>query len=245
MNEVIKLLKSHRSIRKFQDKLIDDALVQQIIEAAQCASSSSFVQAYSIIGIKDGETKKKLAHLSGDQPYVESCPLFLVFCADMQRLDMSCKMHDTQMIGEYTESFIMATVDTALAAQNAMVAAESLGLGGVYIGGVRNHPKEISALLELPQFVYPVFGMCLGYPNQNPEIKPRLPMDVVYKEEKYNPLDDERKIKEYDEKIRQYYIQRTKGKRSDTWTQQMAEKMQNETRPHMKEFLASKGFLLK
>ncbi|WZL71919.1 oxygen-insensitive NADPH nitroreductase [Clostridiaceae bacterium 35-E11] len=245
MNEVIKLIKNHRSIRKFQDKSIDDSLIQQIIEAAQCASSSTFVQAYSIIGIKNPEMKKKLAHFSGDQPYVESAPLFLVFCADMHRLDLACRLHDTEMVGDYTESFIMATVDAALAAQNTMVAAESLGLGGVYIGGIRNHPHEVSALLELPQFVYPVFGMCLGYPHQNPEIKPRLPMNIVYKEEKYNVLDEEMKIKQYDEKMEQYYIQRTKGKRSDTWTQQMAEKMHKETRPHMKEFLASKGFLLK
>lgn len=245
MNEVIQLLKAHRSIRKFTSRDISKECLSEIIEAAQWASSSTFVQAYSIIGIRESETKKRLAALCGEQPYIESCPVFLVFCADLHRLEHACRMHQTDMVGEYTESFIMATVDTALAAQNAMIAAESLGLGGVYIGGIRNHPEKVSEMLMLPNYVYPVFGMALGYPDQDPEQKPRLPMAVVYKEEKYEDSEDIDKIIAYDKMISDYYTRRTKGKRSDTWTEQMAEKMQNETRPHMKEFLQKRNFLLK
>ncbi|MFZ5967865.1 MAG: oxygen-insensitive NADPH nitroreductase [Bacillota bacterium] len=245
MNEVMNLIKSHRSIRKFQERIIEDEIVKEIIEAAQWASSSSFVQAYSVVGIKNKETKKKLAALSGDQPYVEACPVFLVFCADLHRLEKACNMHQTEMMGEYTESFIMATVDAALAAQNAMLAAESVGLGGVYIGGIRNNPYEVSQLLKLPEYVYPVFGICLGYPDQDPERKPRLPMELIYKEEVYTTEHEEEIMKQYDEITRQYYFRRTKGKRSDAWTEQMAEKMEKETRPHMRDFLETKGFKMK
>ena len=245
MNEVIKLLKAHRSIRKFTTEDITQEQLKEIIEAAQWAPSSTFVQAYSIIGIREKESKKRLAALCGEQSYIESCPVFLVFCADLHRLKHACSIHNTEMVGEYTESFIMATVDAALAAQNAMIAAESLGLGGVYIGGIRNHPKEVSEMLTLPQYTYPVFGMALGYPAQDPEQKPRLPMNVVYKEERYDDSGDHDEIQSYDKIISDYYTRRTRGKRSDSWTEQMAEKMQTETRPHMKEFLQKRNFLLK
>ncbi|SKC84137.1 oxygen-insensitive NADPH nitroreductase [Maledivibacter halophilus] len=245
MNKVIELLKNHKSIRKFKETKIDDDKLKAIIEAAQCASTSSFVQAYTIIKVDDMQVRKKIAKLSGDQPYVEQCPVFLVFCADLNRLDLACKIEGSKMKEGFTESFIIATVDTALVAQNAMIAAESMGLGGVYVGGIRNNPDEICDLLEIPRNVYPVFGMCLGYPNHNPDIKPRLPLDVVFKKDKYSTSGDEDRIKEYDKLAREYYLKRTKGKRDDTWSKQMAEKMEKELRPHMKEFLRNKGFEMK
>lgn len=245
MNKVIELLKAHRSIRKYEEKAVEEEKIRAIIEAAQCASTSSFVQAYSIIGVKDPEKKAKLAKLSGEQIYVEKCPIFLVFCADVHRLNEVCQLHNSEMNADYTETFLIATIDAALAAQNAIIAAESLGLGGVYVGGIRNNPVEVCELLEIPKNVYPVFGICLGYPAHNPETKPRLPLEVVYKEEKYSTEGDIARIKEYDQQVKEYYIKRTRGKRSDTWTQQMAEKGDSELRPHMREFLKRQGFTMK
>lgn len=245
MNNTIELLKSHRSIRKFQDKEVDDKLIEAIIQCAQAASTSSFVQAYSIIQVKDKDIRKKIAKLSGEQKYIEECPLFFVFCGDLNRLGLACEINDTDIKKGYTESFILATVDAALAGQNAMIAAESLGLGGVYIGGIRNNPREICELLDIPKEVYPVFGMCLGYPAQDPEVKPRLPMDVVLKKDRYTIEGDEEKIRQYDGIAKEYYLKRTKGKRDDKWTEQMAEKMGKELRPHMKMFLKDQGFKMK
>ncbi|TCO79864.1 oxygen-insensitive NADPH nitroreductase [Marinisporobacter balticus] len=245
MNEVIKLLKSHRSIRKFQDRSVEEEKIKMIIEAAQCASTSTFVQAYTIIRIRDMAIRKEIAKLSSDQIYVEKCPLFFVFCADLNRLDLACKINSTQMIEGYTESLIMATVDTALVAQNMMIGAEAMGLGGVYIGGLRNDPYKVCELLDIPKNVYPVFGMCLGYPDQDPETKPRLPLDVILKNDKYRIEKDEEKIREYDKLVSEYYSERTRGKRDDSWSKQVAEKMGNELRPHMREFLKSKGFEMK
>ncbi|WP_432401967.1 oxygen-insensitive NADPH nitroreductase [Wukongibacter sp. M2B1] len=245
MNEVIRLLKSHKSIRKFKEDMVDEEMIRAIIEAAQSASTSSFVQAYTIIRVNNMETRKEISELSGDQFYVEQCPVFLVFCADLNRLNLACKMNGTEMKEGFTESFIIATVDAALVAQNAMIAAESMGLGGVYIGGIRNNPHKMSELLNLPINVYPVFGMCLGYPNHDPDVKPRLPLEVIYKQDKYEDSDDEDRIREYDKITREYYIKRTKGKRDETWSKQMANKMEKELRPHMMEFLKTKGFEMK
>ncbi len=245
MNEIIQLLRSHKSIRKFKEAKVEEEKIKTIIEVAQCASTSSFLQGYTIIKVNDENAKKEIAKLSGDQTYIEKCPVFLVFCADLNRLNLAGKMNNIEIENGYTESFIIATVDAALVAQNAMIGAESMGLGGVYIGGIRNNIEEICKILSIPKNVYPVFGMCLGYPDHDPEVKPRLPLEVIFKEDQYTVEGDEEKIKKYDELIKEYYIKRTKGKREDTWTKQISEKIGNELRQHMKKFLESKGFEMK
>lgn len=242
MNDVIKLLKSHQSIRKYKSDPIPDDYIEQIITSAQSASTSSFVQAYSVIGVTDQQLKQQLSILGGNQEYIDKCPLFLVFCADLYRLSIACEMNQQQMIHDYTEAFIIATVDASLAAQNAMVAAESLGLGGVYIGGIRNNPEPISELLQLPELVYPVFGMCLGFPDSDPGVKPRLPMNAVYHQNRYDKAGQKEQLVRYDEEIKQYYTHRSNGKRTDRWTEQMSNRMNKEHRLHMKEFLEKKGF---
>ncbi len=245
MNDTINLLKAHKSIRKYKDMPVEAEKIKAIIECAQCASTSSFIQAYTIIGVKDKSKLKTISHLVGDQPYVENCPLFLVFCADLNRIKTSCEINHKTMSEGYTETFIISTVDAALAGQNALIAAESLGLGGVYIGGIRNNPSEICELLNIPSGVYPVFGMCLGYPAHDPDVKERLPLSVIFKTEEYNTEGDAELIEEYDAEISAYYIRRTKGKRSDTWTSQVSDLMDKPQRPHMKDFLDAQGFKMK
>lgn len=245
MNEIVKLLKAHRSIRKYKDMLVEDEKIRTIIECAQSASTSSFIQAYTIISVKDKEKRKKIAYLSGEQSYIEECPLFLVFCADLNRNKIACDINDKTMEEGYTETFILATVDATLAAQNALIAAESLGLGGVYIGGIRNNPAEICKVLNIPSGVYPVFGMCLGYPDYDTDKKERLPLEVVFKIDEYNIAGDAERIDEYDNNVKEYYKQRTNGERVDTWTNQVSNLMSKPQRPHMKDFLDKQGFKMK
>ena len=245
MNEVIKLLQSRCSVRKFTEQVISQDVIEQLIFCGQAAATSSFIQACTVIQVGDTSKRNLLVDLAGGQAYVASAATFLVFCADMNRHKLVCDMHDSEMLSGYTEQFITATVDVALFAQNVMTAAQSLGIEGVYIGGIRNNIAEVSDLLELPALVYPVFGMCLGYPAQDPETKPRLPLSVVLKKDHYNDDNDTKTISEYDEQVREYYRSRTGGTKDQTWSEQIAGMLVKEARPHMKTYLKDRGFILK
>lgn len=245
MNDVIKLLKSHRSIRKYSDQPVNQEIVEALVEAGQCAATSSFIQACTVIQVRDQETREKLRDYAAGQPYVTEAPVFLVFCADMQRHRLACDMHDAPMLSGFTEQFLTASLDCALFAQNVLVAAESMGLGGCYIGAIRNRIGEVDKLLGLPKLVYPVFGLCLGYPGQDPELKPRLPLQVVLKQERYDDSPDTALIREYDTSVRNYYNTRTGGAKDNSWSEQISEMLVKEARPHMLSFLHEKGFLLK
>jgi nitroreductase len=245
MNKVIELLKSHRSIRKFTQQKIEQEVVEELVRAGQSASSSSFIQACTVMQVNDAEHRSQIAHYAGDQAYVEQAPVFLVFCADMKRHQLACELHEANMNAGFTEQFITATVDCALFAQNVVTGAESLGLGTVYIGGIRNRISEVSEVLDLPYLVYPVFGLCLGYPNQSPETKPRLPLSVVLKQDVYTDDDDAQHLQDYDQTMQDYYQTRTGGNKSMGWTDQISGMLQKESRPHMQDFLRDKGFLLR
>jgi nitroreductase len=245
MNEVINLLQSRSSVRKFTDQIIPQDALEELIKCGQAAATSSFIQACTVIQVEDASKRNLLVDLAGGQPYVASAAKFLVFCADMNRHKLVCDMHNSKMESGYTEQFITATVDVALFAQNVMTAAQSLGIEGVYIGGIRNNIAEVSDLLELPTLVYPVFGMCLGYPAQDPETKPRLPISVILKKDSYQDDNDTKTISEYDEQIREYYRSRTGGTKETTWSEQIADMLVKEARPHMKTYLKDRGFILK
>ncbi|PCH60075.1 MAG: oxygen-insensitive NADPH nitroreductase [SAR86 cluster bacterium] len=245
MASVIDLLKSHRSIRKFTDQAIDAALFNDLVVAGQSAATSSFLQGATIIRIRNSDTRAAIAKLAGGQPYVSSAAEFMVFCADLKRPGNYCHKYEKSLEGDYTEHFIIATVDVALMAQNMVTAAESEGLGICYIGGIRNDPAQVAQLLNLPKGVYPVFGLCLGYADQNPEVKPRLPVEVIVKQEVYNEAGDEAAIAAYDEEIREYYKARTGGGHGISWSEQVANLLSAKARPHMKSFLAQQGFQFK
>ena len=239
--DVIPLLKQHRSIRKFTDEPVSDEMISNIVSAGFAAATSSNLQGATVIRVRSSETRSKIAELAGGQPYVESAGAFLVWCADLHRSAVACEVGGGEFSPGVTEHFVIATVDCALAAQNAVVAAESLGLGICYIGGIRNDPAAMTELLELPDQVFPLFGMCLGWPDQDPELKPRLPLSVTLKEETYDESADAAGIAEYDAKMRDYYLARTGGKLDRVWTADMSALLGKESRPFMRSYLASQG----
>lgn len=243
-NETISLLMNHASVRKYQDKPVSDEQLKAIIEAGQMASTSSSVQAYSVIAVTDSALKAELAGLAGNQAYIEQCPVFLVWCADLYRLREVTKPHlqGETSYEDSAENLIVATVDVALAAQNAAVAAESLGLGIVYIGGIRNRIAEVSELLGLPELVYPIFGMCVGYPDGASSLRPRLPLEAVLHRNRYNAETTVEQVKNYDKVSSDYMRERTNGAKDTPWSVIMAERLAQPARMHMKEFLLEKGF---
>jgi nitroreductase len=240
--DVIELLKSHRSIRKFTDEPIDDEVVTSIIEAGLSAATSSNLQGATVIRVRNPETRAAIATLAGGQQYVEDAAAFFVWCADLHRSSVACELAGGDFHDGMTEHFIIAATDTAIAAQSAVAAAESLGLGICYIGGIRNDPSQMRELLQLPEQVMPLFGLCLGWPDQDPALKPRLPISVTLKEEVYDESGDVAGIESYDEKMRAYYRERTDGKIDRTWSADMSALLGKESRPFMKDFLDSQGF---
>ncbi|WP_026583263.1 oxygen-insensitive NADPH nitroreductase [Bacillus sp. J33] len=244
MNEVTKLLMDHRSVRHFEEKPLSREQIKTIVLSAQAASTSSFVQAYSIIGVTDKEKKGKLAAFAGNQSYVAENGHFLVFCADLHRHEVIGQMENKDVIPsiESTEKFMVAVIDAALAAQNAAVAAESMGLGICYIGGIRNNLEGVSELLKTPDRVIPLFGLAVGYPSKKNDKKPRLPFEHIYHENEYKQDEEayRQELEVYNRIISEYYNERTGGKRKDTWTSQIGGLMEKQTRMYMKDFVQKK-----
>lgn len=243
MQDVVALLQSHRSIRQFTDEPVDQALVEDLIRAGQGAATSSFIQACTVIQVSRGERRDRLAELGNNQAYIAEAPVFLVFCADMHRHKIACDMHDAPMQSGFTEQLLTASIDCGLFAQSVVIAAESRGLGICYIGALRNNPQGVADLLELPDLTFPVFGLCIGHPDQDPEVKPRLPLSVALKHETYSDEGDVEALTEYDERVRHYYRTRTGGQKDMSWTEQISGMLQKEARPHMLPFLRERGFL--
>lgn len=243
MNEMIETILKHRSVRRFKDKPLEQEQVVALVKSAQAASTSSFIQAYSIIGITDQHKKRVLADLAGDQAYVAENGHFFIFCADLHRHKILGEMEHTNLDDtlESTEKFMVALIDAALAAQNAALAAESMGLGICYIGGIRNNLQAVKEVLKTPEHVLPLFGLAVGYPDQETEIKPRLPYEHIYMENEYEQDQNlfESQLREYNSLIAEYYRERTGGKREDTWTGQMAKMLGQKSRMYMKEFTES------
>ena len=157
--------------------------------------------------MEEADRKERLSNLAGNQGHIRQCPLFLVWLADLARLAYVAESRGPHDGLDYLEMFVMAIVDAALAAQNAAVAAESLGLGTVYIGAMRNHPEEVASLLDLPPHVFAVFGMCVGYPNPDAAaVKLRLPQLSVLHRETYKLAQDEA-IADYNEVMKTFYAE--------------------------------------
>jgi FMN reductase (NADPH) len=246
MNQVIETILNHRSIRKFEDRALSQEQIETIVQCAQAASTSSFIQAYSIIGIKNPDKKRRLAEIAGNQDYVESNGHLFIFCADLHRHEVIAVMENQDLTTslQSTEKFMVGLIDATLAAQNAVVAAESMGLGACYIGGIRNDLEAVCDLLHIPNRVIPLFAVVVGYPQQQPDKKPRLPLSHVYHEETYQQNSETYKsqLQAYDKTISAYYEERTNGKRNDTWSAQMANMLKSPKRMYMKEFVEKKGF---
>ena len=250
MNAIETLMLNHKSVRKFKNQPVADELLERIVRCAQHAATSEFIQSYSIIKVTDQKIKETIYDEVTSQKPILNAPVFLVFCADVNRLLRASDMNQRKAPESYvesTETFLMVSVDTAIAAQNEVLAAESEGLGCTYIGGIRNNLPKIMELLDIPKGVYPVFGMVMGYPEEHTDeaAKPRLPLGVVLKNEKYHTEGEEEQIRAYDEVIRQYYIDRTGGERNETWSMQMSDFVEKPQRPFLKEVLENQGFRLK
>ena len=249
-NDVIETLLSHRSVRAYSGRPLPRDALDLLLAAAQSASSSSNLQTWSVVAIEDHDRKARLSALAGGQKFIQQAPLFLVWLADLSRIQHLADERQLKLEGlEYLETLFIGIIDAALAAQNAVVALESLGLGTVYVGAIRNKPEQVAAELGLPPKVFPVFGLCVGYPDPAAPtaIKPRLGTDSVLHREQYSSLPHSAAITRYDEKLGDF--QREQGMDVIGWTGRTIPRLKSAQslagRDRMREALANLGFELR
>ncbi|MDU8924250.1 oxygen-insensitive NADPH nitroreductase [Pasteurellaceae bacterium LIM206] len=238
VNSTVQTLLSHRSIRRFSSQPIDHATLETLINVARAASTSNFLQCVSIIRVTDTALREELMHCASDQAYVRSAAEFWVFCADFSRHRAVCP--EAQV--DYTEVSLIGAVDAGIMAQNVLTATESLGLGGVYIGAIRNKIERVGELLKLPAFCVPLFGLCLGYPDQNPPLKPRLPQDLMFFENRHQPL-DRAVLAQYDAVVANYYRQRSQIEMD--WSRNVKKTLAKPVRPQTLPYFQKQGFMKK
>lgn len=222
MNKVIETLLSHRSFRSYLEKDVDENQLEQIIQAVQAAPSWINGQQVSVIAVKDVDRKKKLAELCGGQKHIEEAPVFLVFCADFYRTYIASQMEEMSLhVTDNIDSLLVGATDVGIALGAAVTASESFGLGTVPIGGIRRNLKEVIEMLELPPYVLPISGLCIGHPAETPDLKPRLPKEAVYHTETYKK-DVHKMLEEYNLRYSEYLQKSSQGKRNGTWTKAVA-----------------------
>lgn len=225
---VIGQLLAHRSVRAFLPDALPEGTLQTLVAAAQSASSSSNLQAWSVVAVRDPARKARLAEWSNRQAHIEQVPLFLVWVADLSRLDRTAaRLGREAAANRYLEMFLVAAVDAALAAQNAVVAAEALGLGAVYIGALRNQADRVAAELRLPPHAFPLFGLCIGRPDpQRPAaVKPRLAQAAVLHHETYQAdgAQEAAAVEAYDALIQRF--QAGQGLPAQPWSEQASQRV--------------------
>jgi nitroreductase len=210
INPVLETLLSHRSVRAFTKQPLPPGTLEWLVAAAQSAASSSNLQTWSVVAVEDPARRARIAGLVGNQAQVAEAPLLLVWLSDLSRLQNLAKSQNVPIEGAgYLDTFLMGVIDAALAAQNAVVAAESLGLGGVYIGAIRNRPEEVAAELGLPPGTFAVFGLVIGHPDpERPtQVKPRLPQSAVLSHERFDGTSTHDDAARYDRTMNRFYAE--------------------------------------
>ncbi len=240
---VTNTLNNHVTIRFYNGEPIPEEMLTTILEAARRSPTSSNMQTYSIIVVRDPQTRKELARIANNQKHIETCEVFIAFCADIHRLETVAQIHGVEMATNL-ETTLVSSIDAALVGMSVQTAAESFGLGGVMIGAIRNDPQAAADLLGLPKGVYVVYGMCLGWPDPErlPPQKPRLPADLVIHHERYDQRSQEEGIRAYDTALAAHYDSLGSNTDEAAWSGPIARRLENPPRPLLRATLEAMGF---
>ena len=251
-NAQIEGLLSHRSVRDFSPQALPEYWFETLVAAAQSASTSSNLQQWSVVAVTDPALKAQVRTLAAGgkglaNGYIEKAPAILLWIADLSR-NHAMTVFDglTPGVHDYLDSFVMATVDAALASQNATVAAESIGLGTVYIGATRNKAKELAELIQLPAHSYVVCGLVVGWPatDSDAAIRPRLSQNVVAHHNRYCACDLDAHVTGYEEAF--HAFREGLGMKDKTWKQAVQSAATSldymDGRQHLRATLEERGF---
>jgi nitroreductase len=246
---LIASLLGHRTVRAYLPDPVPDATLHALVVAAQSAATSSNLQAWSVVAVRDPARKARLADLAAGQAHIRECPLLLLWIADLSRLSRVGEITGVPAdANRYLEMFLVAVIDAALAAQNAVAAAEALGLGTCYIGAMRNQPEAVARELALPPQAFVTFGLCVGRedPARPAAVKPRLDPSLILHHEQYGAPVEREGFDAYNAVMRGF--QARQGMPAADWTRQSATRVRGPEslsgRDHLRAALAALGFPL-
>ena len=250
VHELMRILE-HRSHRRYVERPVDESLLRLLFACALSAPSKSDLQQADIIWVADAARRQRIADLIPEMPWVQEAPVFLVFCGNGRRLPQISAMREKTFANDHLDAFFNATVDAAIVMTTFIRAAAVVGLGCCPISVIRDHAEAVSALLELPERVFPVAGMCVGYPAQTEQISPRLSPAVTGHIDRYDETDVELEIDRYD---RRRHAQQPYAKQRDVqrhgsaafygWSEDKARQYARPQRVNFGRYVRARGFKL-
>ena len=242
----------HRSHRKFADRAVEPALLELLFACALSAPSKSDLQQADIVRVADRARIKAIADGIPDMPWIANAPVFLVFCGNNRRIRQIGEWRGKPFANEHLDHFMNAAVDAGIVMTSFIRAAEAVGLGCCPISAVRNQPEATSRLLDLPAGVFPVAGLCVGYPAEEGRITPRLSLQVTVHTDRYDEAGVREKIEAYDRRrdaVLPYRRQRNPERfgKADFygWSEDKARQYAVPEREDFGAFIRSQGFSLR
>ena len=244
-NSLIEQQLNHRTIREFTEDQISDQVISQLEEVAIHTATSTGMQYASVIRVKDPEKKAQIAEVC-NQDYVARAPELWIFIVDLYRNTQIAKEHDADTVSsKQLERFLQGYSDAVLMAQNVNNAVESLEMGAVFLGSIQNNMGAMIDILQLPELTAPVLGLAFGHPNQEPQLKPRIPKEMRIFEDTYHYPDNAKEIMDaYDQEMTTYYDLRDSNRRVDSFYEQVVKKsnLRQSRREELIEDLRKQGF---
>lgn len=241
----------HRSHRRYLPRPVEHGLLRLVCACALSAPSKSDLQQSDIVIVNDAAIRKGIVATIPDMPWIEDAPAFLVFVGNGQRLPAVSRLRNKPFPNDHLDAFFNASVDVAIVLATFMCAATAVGLGCCPISAIRDHPEVVSELLRLPQRLFPIAGLCVGWPAQEGEITPRLSLQTTVVENSYSERDLAGEIAAYDRRrtaLRPYRHQRNVERWGAAqpygWSEDKARQYAEPTRTDFGRFIRGKGFRL-
>jgi nitroreductase/FMN reductase [NAD(P)H] len=242
----------HRSHRKYSDRPVAPELLRLLLACALSAPSKSDLQQADVVHVADRAKIKAIADAIPDMPWIANAPVFLVFCGNNRRIRQIGEWRGKPFVNDHLDHFMNAAVDAGLVMMSFIRAAEAVGLGTCPISAVRNRSEEVSRMLGLPDQVFPVAGLCVGYPAEEGRITPRQSLEVTVHTDRYDENGVKEKVEAYDRRrdaLLPYRRQRNPERfgKADFygWSEDKARQYCVPEREDFGAFIRSKGFSLK
>lgn len=244
-NDILTLLNQHRSIRQFTDQPLTDDEITTLVSAAQHAATSTFAQQYSIISITDPAIKQVLGDITGHHWLEKSGHYFMLVADQHRNLKIAEAANANTTILRSFDKFMASTFDVAIAAEAIVTAGESLGLGSTIMGSILNHTQQVIDLLHLPELTFPLLGLAIGHPAEQPDLKPRLPQPLMHFNNQYAlPADFDNQLAAYDDQTADYYAHRNSHLKQITFSKHIVQELQRDPklRAELIQVIKQQGF---